>query len=101
MTAAPHLVRLVDPAGDAAFLCYDAPGMTPDRDAGTRFTSRAVAVRAADILTWTEEPELLQRDGQPVPVFTAADIAAARLYSEAVRMRIESSAAGRGLGAGA
>lgn len=47
MTAAPHVVRLRDPAGAESFLCYAAPGLTPDRAAATRFVSAAVAHRAA------------------------------------------------------
>ena len=44
--------------------------------------ARALAMtdsRAAEILTWTDEPELIQRPGEPVPTFHPADVAAARL----------------------
>jgi len=36
---------------------------------------------AAEILTWTNEPELLAEPGQPIPVFSDAEIAAARIAS--------------------
>ncbi len=42
-----HLVRLTDPAGASAFVCYAYPGVTQDRAAATRFVSAHVAARAA------------------------------------------------------
>jgi len=36
--------------------------------------------RAAEILTWTDEPDLIAEAGQLVPVFTAEEVAAARLH---------------------
>ncbi len=42
-----HLVRLADPAGATAFVCYVYPGVTKDRDAATRFASALVAARVA------------------------------------------------------
>jgi len=42
-----HLVRLTDPSGASAFVCYAYPGVTQDHAAATRFTSAHVAARAA------------------------------------------------------
>lgn len=39
---------------------------------------------AADILTWTDEPELLEEPGEPIPVFSDVDIAAARIIGETI-----------------
>ena len=36
---------------------------------------------AADVLTWTDEPELLAQPGQPAPTFTAAQVREARRLS--------------------
>jgi|GEM_PF-2478365 len=42
----------------------------------------------AEILTWTDEPELIRALGQTAPVFSDADVAAARLANawEVARM---------------
>jgi len=39
---------------------------------------------ATDILTWTDEPELLREPGEPIPVFSDVDIAAARIIGETI-----------------
>lgn len=44
--------------------------------------------QAADILTWTDEPDLLAQPGEPVPTFHAIDIAAARVYSARMMIRL-------------
>lgn len=44
--------------------------------------ARMPAHRAAEILTWTDEPELLAEPGDIIPTFHPDVIAAARLISE-------------------
>lgn len=34
---------------------------------------------ACEIITWTDEPDLLAEPGEPIPVFTAAEITEARI----------------------
>lgn len=51
MTEAYH-VRAKAPDGALAFVCYDAPGLTPDRAKATAFTNRAAAERAAHRARW-------------------------------------------------
>lgn len=43
---------------------------------------------ACEILTWTEEPELLEEPGEPIPVFSAIDIAAARIVGETMARQL-------------
>lgn len=40
------ICRLIAPDGAESFVCYDAPGTTPDRDKATRFANAGVAWRA-------------------------------------------------------
>lgn len=64
-----HLARLSDAAGAfAGFICYAAPGLTPDRDKATRFVNRAVACGAASAFIygdpaafWPSERESAKR----------------------------------------
>lgn len=48
------LAKVTDPAGLASYLCYECPGLTPDRDKATRFVSRHVATRAANAAIYGE-----------------------------------------------
>lgn len=54
-------------------------------------TARALAMdfnTIADVLTWTDEPDLIRRNGEPVPVFDPVTIAAARLANSWEAARI-------------
>ena len=49
-----HIVRARAPDGAESFVCYAAPGLTPDRRAATRFNSREIAARVARSERWGE-----------------------------------------------
>lgn len=44
--------------------------------------------RAVEIVTWTDEPELLAEPGQPIPTFTPAEISEARAISAMIERDI-------------
>lgn len=54
---------------------------------------RMTDLEAAEILTWTDEPELIAAPGQTPPAFSPEDVAAARLKSDWTRPTAAESAA--------
>lgn len=48
------IVRLTDPHGRVAYLCYGAPGVTPDPAGATRFATDRAAWRAANASLYGE-----------------------------------------------
>jgi len=43
---------------------------------------------AIDIITWTDEPDLLAEPGEPIPGFSAVDIAAAYIIGETIAQQM-------------
>lgn len=43
---------------------------------------------AVEIITWTEEPDLLAEPGEPIPVFSTIDIAAARIIGDTIAQQM-------------
>lgn len=47
-----YVIRARDPAGAESFICWKAPGLTPDRADAQHFTNKPAAQRAAHSSRW-------------------------------------------------